>query len=771
VILCLVSYSNQGIPTRCALLLYEEMFNSSLLEKAMLNSCKSIYQSQIEGDGCFFCSNPPIHNLYDIEDEKKILSRFCIGTSSTCETEYNGENIDGSEFFQTLTTEHYQEEFPAFSPADSHYESETDEIFDFTVSQLKHTKYSLTYSLTSNNTIPLKCYKALDTQEPEFKPTDTYYIIKAHTQAKVFTESFPASDYDCQNYTLYVRCYPLPYVNTLPKTSSKLMTLLSVEHVANEGDTCNFETGVNDEPDYEEVFDEENPKEPMPSLSTDNPMVDNHETILDIKSLPPNERGEMFSTLGSNISDTIAAQDNIVGKFNEIIKVNNIIENIRCNSTNDEKACEENVVKIQSNIWNEIETVFGKNGEKLVSNINGESFENEVYDMKVKIVLQTMIVTNNNWKTYDEDTLLKSQKFGISVFNSGLELIEKLDPEMANYEGVKEDIILLLSHSASSMLQAVGVNSQGDKAFEKDSHYHDIYKSIINLSKVYFQEHIPSSGQKYFKYVSNYFTHKESEVQPEVRIMRHLEDEDNNSEEDYTGVDDNTGENDMDEYDLGDNITLAVPTNYLKKKYKKKNLLGVGVYLFKQYPYFSSKSEEHFMRDVISIKLVTKADAGGDLEFIDVKNIPKDRAVNATFTGRASLNQSLNKCYTFNFEKNRLPRDKYIYKVETTNETISCYSSTFDDILYGNFGDNSIQYWEIIVIIIAGVCFLVDVFLLIYWLVCSKKKTSKEPVTERDEMTKPKSTLESYRGFNFTSADKISVISRGKEKELKELKE
>jgi hypothetical protein len=177
------------------------------------------------------------------------------------------------------------------------------------------------------------------------------------------------------------------------------------------------------------------------------------------------------------------------------------------------------------------------------------------------------------------------------------------------------------------------------------------------------------------------------------------------------------------------------------------------------------------MRDVISIKLVTKADAGSDLEFIDVKNIPKDRAVNATFTGRASLKQSLNKCYTFNFEKNRLPRDKYIYKVETTNETISCYSSTFDDILYGNFGDNSIQYWEIIVIIIAGVCFLVDVFLLIYWLVCSKKKTSKEPVTERDEMTKPKSTLESYRGFNFTSADKISVISRAKEKELKELKE
>ena len=752
VILCLISYSNQAQTTRCAVVIYEEMFNSSLFNKEVLQKCNSIYETQIAGPGCFFCSNPHIHNLYDIE-ETKMISRFCIGTSSKCDTQYEGSDEDGTEFFSTLNSEEYKTNFSAYTPLETNIETEKDTITDFTVSVIKHTKYSLTYSLTSSNPIPLKCYKALDTEQPEFKSTDTYYIIKANTNEKIFTESFPASDYDCKSYKLYLQCFALPYLHDL--THSKSMELLTIEHVENPGDVCEYETGINDEPDYDYEEDDSDPKEPMPSLSTDNPMIDNHEAIMDIKSLPANERGEVFSTYKSSISDTISAKEDIVGKFNEIIKVNEIIDNIKCNTTDDEKECEKNVEKIQSNIWEEIESLFGKNGDKLLKNINEKPFDKEAYDMKVKIVLQTVIVTNNNWKTYNDNTLIKSQKFGITVLNNCLDLIDGLDTSNENYESIKEDIILLLSHSASSMLQTIGLYNQGNEAFDKDEHYHNIYKSIINLSKVYFTEHIPSSSQKHFKYLSNIFKKEnETESDSNARNIRRLDDDD---------------EDIMDEYELGNNITLSIPTNYLKNKYKDNNPLGVAVFLFKQYPYFTSQSEGHFIKDVVSLKLITDINTGdNDIQIINVKNIPKKRAVNTTYSGRSLINSTFNKCYTFNYDVNRVPREKNIYKKKTANETVSCFSSNFDDVLYGNFSDNSLQYWEIIVIVIAIICVLLDVFLLVYWLMCSKN-SNKQVVNNYDnEMSKQKSTIDSCRAYNFTAADKISVTSRVKDREGKE---
>lgn len=648
-------HCDTGFITHCANLFVQERDSLNNLKSSVLTSCNEFLKNKNlnETNGCVLCNERFTYNLYDlgvVDTKSDVMISVCMGSSNTCETNYSGDSAQL--FDEFLATVNDQDKLKTLSSLDplilSKFNTETDVAPSsqaITASIIKETEDSLTYKISSTLEYPVKCYKSLDTDKPEFPQGSLYYILKPKTTNRIFTEYFKSSDYDCQTYSLYLKCFSVPYQDNI-KTFTEYK-FFSIKHEM-AGTSCQYSEGVQAEPEPEEEKPLE--KENIPTLSTKDPKNDNSQEISEIQSKQPEKQLEAIKDITSNLKES--TNDKFTDSMNSVIKANEIIGAVDCNQleeSSQQKSCNSTKEEIQKECWNNIESTIS-NKDTIADSLDPES---EDFESNLKILYQTMITSFKNPETFDKDTKKKAMSLTSQTLQESLELLEKIDnnEHITDKDLVKKDLINLIAAAASSVLQ-LAHDESSKKEFISEKEQKQVRLSLKTVSRVLLDNDIEE------KQLNN------------IEFKCKKNDEESNSDG-LNIVYPNQG------------INVTIPTEYIKKKYDKDNIIGFCVNKYQNYPFITTKGTDTFYRHVIAVEAISGDE---DYNVVKVEKLEKDNQLTISYRQNflAPANLTDEKCYLFDSESQNKPKTKST-KGSKDDKYLICTCDKFGDVLVGDF--------------------------------------------------------------------------------------
>ena len=709
--LSFLSYSHceLGATTYCVNIFLDQTFNTNVLSSLILDKCTALLADEglTNDNGCLTCNARTIINLFDLPPGEQLALSFCIGSTLTCDTKYSGNMETLTNKFANMinTQDKLTEIFGSKGTVVYHsYSIEKDQTFNpkaITAQIVRHTPTSLTYKISSSLSYPVKCYKALAYEKPTFEPGSLYYLLKANTENRVFTESFTASSYDCKTYKMYLQCYTIPFQETAEKVTE--IELITIDHKT-EGTTCKII-------DYDEPIPEEPDTptpEPEPEMETDNPKVNNTREVNKVKLMEDEEKIDYIDSIKQNLTDDIAFAENNVEKMNNIIRANEVIGAVNC--TKNSKSSECLLIK---------KDVISQTWEVISDEIKGEDIATalgkgkEEYEKNVKIVLQTMHSSLKNEEAFEKDTASTAIEITTKTLQSSLSIIENIENDKSG--AIKKDVANLIASTASVMIQVTKITKEPaekkDTLITKETQFTEIKKTITEVTKCLVKTKVTSIITKSFSYKTLSLT------QSTPSRLRRL------------------GNDDLVYEFPEEGIEVVIPSSAVAGIDISKYLIKVINY--KSYPFLTDKGMEHFSDNVVSISLINTE----DLSEMELKGFKKDSRIQVKFS-KEKIDSSFNKCYMYDYEKEDKPSNK---DVDVSNEDgkIVCLATKTGDVLVGDYS-TGMAWWLILIIVLLCLLFVGGVLLLVFKFVINGKKT---PEPERKATLNELSTVGQKRKY------------------------
>ena len=650
-----------GFKTHCANFFVKEIAGLNSMKNGVVNKCNDFLMTKNlnETNGCVWCSNRLTYNLYDmnkIDNVSEVMISVCMGSNLTCETQYSDDSETlFTEFFDSVKTQENLRNLSGLDVELTRVETEKDAAPPSDAIQasiVQKTGQALTYKISTTLDYPVKCFKALDTYKPEFPNGSLYYILKPKTTNRVFTEFFKSSDYDCQSYSLYLKCIPVPYQDNINLFTE--YTLLSVKHETT-GTKCEYTEGLQSEIEPEE----EKPlqKEDVPTLLTKNPMNDNSEEVSKVVSQQPDEQLETIKNISTDLKTSSSSSVKFSDSMNSIIKANEIIEVVNCKQLeeeNQQKSCNNTKEEIQKECWNNIDNSIS-NKKSVVESLDPES---EDFEDNTKILYQTIIKSFKNPETFDQSTKKQAISLTAQTLQESLELLQKIDDNtyISDKIKVKSDIINLIAAAASSVLQVVHEELSKDD-FVSEKEQDQVRLSMKTVSRVLLTNNVED------KQLNN------------VEFKCFKEDAALNEENGLTFSYPNQG------------IEVNVPSEYVKKKYTKENIIGFCVIKYQNYPFITSKGRESFYKHVLSVEAISDNE---EKNVVKVEKLEEGSKLSISYRQNFLniSNVTYENCFLFDFESQNEPKSKNT-KVSTDEVFFTCTCDKFGDILVGNYKESN----------------------------------------------------------------------------------
>ena len=700
-ILGLIVYANceLGAVTHCGNIFVTEVAGLNTLKNNVLKKCQELLanNSLTEENGCLQCNSRLIYNLFPYEKGIVALS-FCMGSTLTCETKYTG-NMEQlfNNFMDLMNT---SEKVSALlekeielkkTTIDKDVAPSTNAI---TGKIIRHTSTSLTYEISTTLDSPIKCFKTLTSTEPEFPTGSTYYILQPRTSKRVFTESFTASDYDCQTYSLHLKCVPLPYQENV--SSSTSIKLFTVNHKT---ETTSCKIVDPDEPipptPTPTPTPSEEKKESVPTMQTYDPMIVNETEISIARSLSSSEEKENF--LAKNFK-TFESEDKFVNKMNQVIRANKVLEVIDCESGN----CKEQKKQIQNNCWKSIKDEIQKDDKSIVENLDAKP---EEFEKNTKILFQTMIVSFGNNDSFHKESAQDALNVASKALSSSTEIIEKLNTKEAeNKEAIKEDVINLMVTTASSMFQltnVLGSTNNEENLVNKEEDVKTIQKAIDNVAKCLIINKVNEKKTVNFIFSFIQFTNSR---------LRRLDD------------------NSYVYSNLEDGIEVVIPKEYVSKLDQGT---GIKIVNYKSYPFITQSGSKYFSNKVVSVELVNEQDG----TTVNAPDMDKNNKIEVFFK-KDTIDSSFNTCYMFDNAKDSEPSTDNVTVDSSKNGYLGCQISKLGNVLVGNYNTKQGLPGYAIFLIVFSVLLVLGISGFLVWKFVIQRKLEKDKMTSLNETPK-----------------------------------
>ena len=701
VFLYLILFSSQTdlAETNCITLFVKDMFNTNKIVTEVLKKCSEIIsKADPDNNQCLTCNERVAINLfefYNTDLEGSLPLSFCMGTDLSCTSE-NPTTPQVSNLFQSFVSAiESADELKALTGLTDIEIVDTFQEKDQTIPAgkitgqiVRHTGQFITYTISSDLDYPVKCYKHLDYEtDPPFESGDMYYVLKAKTKDRLFTEYFKASTYDCKDYKMFLKCNPVPYQENVKE--GVVLTLFEVTH-SKEDTVCEYREGVQPQPEPEE---EHITKQEVPTLVTDDPMKDHSAEVNEILGKEYEERVESLESLIDDLKNDELITNDLAPLYNMIIKSNQVLEGLFCdhNETKKEKNCNATKVDLQEQCWKTIDDSL--NNKTILGSLDPSG---ENYESNVKILLETMITSFKNPETFNSKTTNTAVDITTKTLNEALDLIANIDnnTHITDKASVKGDLISLLTATASSVLQVVK-EEDSKKDFVKNGNMVDVRESMRTVAKVLLTNGI-------------------------------TEDKLNNLEFRCTKAEDDAGRRLETEHDgqivynfTKNGIDVVVPTQKVKEKFAKEKIIGYCVINYANYPFITGKGLEAFYRHVISVEAFVENEKKDEDIVLKVKDLEEDSMLQVIYRKNFlnTTNTTFNSCYIFDYEDMKEPKEKNTIKDATDEIFLNCKCSMFGDVLVGDFdgSGDGLAGWAIFLIVLASLIGAVGIAFVVLW--------------------------------------------------------
>ena len=696
-----------GAQTFCGNIFFEDGPKINSMENAILAKCKEVAAlGAPNGEGCLVCNRRNVNGLYPFESKVDVMS-ICMGSTVTCQTKYNGnmENLF-NQFFNQVNTQEKMRNVTENEKAVLYRTSIEKDIAPdsskIQIKEIKHTKTSFTYEITSNLDYPIKCYKALDTKQHNFIESDLYYILKPNTQNRVFTEYFPESDYDCKKYSLYLECYSIPFQDNAEKvTKVNFGTFL---HKDKDSQCEYIDLDEENEKKEEEEKKNQKPAQELPKLDGIDPLEDFSNELLEFEQNDEQAKKDEVTKINKNLQEEINTSSTIVGKVNVVVKANQKIQKVDCK---EDSSCQEAKSEIVTETWNQIE-MLAKTSEDLSDSLGkeGESFEENT-----KIFLEALIISYNNYDSFSNETLSKSIALGTKALESSSDILKSIDSNthIQDKSTVKKDVISLFTAAASSSLYTLNPNlvnkSSKKNIIRVTDEAKSLYSSFNKLAEILIENEKEVETENYsFNYIV---------LAKALRRLETINDEAKENEKAEEG-----------EYVfLREGVEIKLPVSYIQKEYNNEDTVHIGIFTYASYPFFEEKGAKDFSNLVVSVNLLS-----GN-EVIQTKTFPEEEKIEVKYNVN-SLEKDYNGCYIVNPTSS-----ESIKKISRVSEkgSIVCRSDKFGDVMVGD-PKNGIQGWGIFLIILSVFIVLGILGFIFYWLYSRSKKDSANEFRQAIEL-------------------------------------
>ena len=575
-------------------------------------------------NGCLRVNQRNVIGLYNFTNKTQAMMSLCVSSAANCPAAFTG---DIKTFFNELMGFiNTSEKLKSVTGIDINLLGTTIE-WDFappangvTFKEIKHTQNALTYSLSTSYDYPVKCFKKLTTTQPTLKPSDLYYILKPRTNNQIFTEYFESSDYDCNFYTLYLKCVPLPHQDSVVN-SVLITTLYSNKQHKGSGACPSYVDAVSEpEPAPKEEEDEELPTQEIPQLRTSNPIEDFSSSIESFSSLDLNAKLDKVREINRTLDNSLP--DSIVKKLSVLTENNMIISKMNCSKYSNDtlKECNEGITLIQKKSWDVIESVLNKSSSLMDSlESTGENFESNI-----KAILISMISTFKNWNSFDKETYQKALNLSSLLIDLSPDIITATNSStfIENKAKVKNDIYNLLSATMSGALQITQLDFD-DEPFLYSKELSQIRKAMTSMIKTLSNGGIISKSTLNFNYQL-------------LSINTKLAKDELQLKDTYLSF-------------PQQGMIVKFPITYLNQTYYNDSILGIASVIYEKYPFLTEQGNINYYHNVLSLDLLSTKG-----EIIHVKDLEKNNRVKVYYR-KYYLNSTDDTCYGFNYTKNKSP--------------------------------------------------------------------------------------------------------------------
>ena len=436
--------SENSFYTKCATwLIKKTAVDVEKIKNSLLSACNNAFiidTVAYEENGCVKCREREIDNVYDISEEQIALS-FCAESTGTCTSKFAGDeaatfenfvrSLDSSEKIKSklgidITVDNVLKEVDAVPDED-----------DIEVNFISQNEKNLLYSVSSSLSYPIKCLSAIKQVSEmigDIKGNDI--IVKSNEKEKENSVTFPTDVYDDRDYALYLQCYSAPNANLLMK--SLTIKAFSIKHADFAKRCKDPEAKLTDA--YCIDFD----MDVYPTMKTENPIDDNTELILELKS-KKNYKSQL-NYINEIVNKTSQEPKPIDFILKEIARGSELLQYVNCKNELYED-CVSSKEAFQYEIW--------KNLNKLV---DFEHLDTVVDKNDVNTAVNVLkLLPISLFFSFNSAEVMKSDKGLEYVINllSKLELtLKKLD-EKIDAKANKKDII----YDIVNLFISMGVNS------------------------------------------------------------------------------------------------------------------------------------------------------------------------------------------------------------------------------------------------------------------------------------------------------------------------
>lgn len=436
--------SENSFYTKCATwLIKKKVDDVEKIKNSLLNACHSAFMIDTvayEENGCVKCREREIDNVYDINEDQIALS-FCAESTGTCTSKFTGDetatfenfvnSLDSSEKVKSklgidITVDN------VFTEIDAVPEQE-----DIEINFISQNEKNLKFSVSSSLSYPIKCLssiKQISEMVGDIKGNDM--IVKSNEKEKENSVTFPTDVYDERDYALYLQCYSAPNANLLMK--SLTFKAFSIKH-------SDFSKRCKDpEAKLTDAFCIDFDMDMYPTMKTQNPIDDNTELILELKS-KKNYKSQL-NYINEIVNKTSGEPKPIDFILKEIARGSELLQYVNCKNELYED-CVSSKEAFQYEIWKTLNTL-----------VDFENLDAVVDKNDVNTAINVLkLLPISLFFSFNSAEVMKSDKGLEYVINllSKLELtLKKLDEKIDAKEN-KKDII----YDIVNLFISMGINS------------------------------------------------------------------------------------------------------------------------------------------------------------------------------------------------------------------------------------------------------------------------------------------------------------------------